>query len=131
MATNPSGLHHIAMNVTDIERSIDFYSRAFGFAPVRRWGDSPRAAMLNMGDGAILELFERPEANRGEGFLLHIALRSDDVDAAYAHALSCGAGERVAPKNIDIPAEHPFPVRIAFVTGPDGEPVELFHEREA
>ena len=117
------------MNVTDIERSIAFYRDAFGFAPIRRWGETPRAAMLDMGDGAILELFERPGAVRLDGHLLHIALRSTDVDADYATALAAGAGEITAPKNVDIPAEHPFPVRIAFVKGPDGEPVELFAER--
>lgn len=129
MGTHDKGLHHIAMNVTDIERSIGFYRDAFGFTQIRRWGDATRAAMLDMGDGAILELFERPEAVRLDGHLVHIALRSADVDADYARALGAGAGEITAPKDVDIPAERPFPVRIAFVKGPDGEPVELFAER--
>ncbi|MFW5690023.1 MAG: VOC family protein [Spirochaetota bacterium] len=129
MNKTPSGLHHVAMNVSDIERSITFYSNAFGMKIMRRWGDSPRGAMLDMGDGAILELFERPEATLSEGMLLHIALRTDDVDAAYAHALENGGVEQTAPKDIEIPSDPSFPVRIAFVTGPDGEPVELFCEK--
>ena len=78
------GYLDIAMNVADIEKSIDFYRRAFGFETVRRWGEQPRAAMLDMGDGTLLEIFERPEASRGVGMLLHIAVRTDDVDAAFA-----------------------------------------------
>ena len=116
------------MNVTDIERSIGFYRDAFAFTLVRRWGASPRAAMLDMGDGSILELFERPQAVRLDGHLVHIALRSGDVDADYARALAAGAAELTAPKDVDIPADPVYPVRIAFVKGPDGEPVELFGE---
>ena len=117
------------MNVTDIERSITFYRDAFGFTLLRRWGESPKAAMLDMGDGAILELFERSDPVRLDGHLVHIALRSADVDADYARAMDAGAEELTAPRNVDIPSDPVFPVRIAFVKGPDGEPVELFCER--
>lgn len=117
------------MNVADIDRSIGFYREAFGFSLARRWGDSPRAAMLDMGDGTMLELFERPEGAGQAGSLLHIALHADDVDAAYAHALAHGAEEQTTPRDVDLQAEQPYPIRIAFVKGPDGESVELFHER--
>lgn len=120
------GLHHVAMNVTSLERSISFYERAFGFTLMRKWGS---AAMLDIGDGAILELFERPDAPQQEGRLLHIAVKTDDVDAAYARAIEAGATEQTPPKDVDIPADPVFPVRLAFVKGPDGEPVELFYER--
>lgn len=123
-----SGIHHIAMNVSEMTRSITFYETAFGFSRIRSWKEG-KAAMLDMGDGTILELFERPEAAGQVGSLLHIALRTNDVDGAYARALEAGAVEQTAPKDVDIPAEEPFPVRIAFVQGPDGESVELFHER--
>lgn len=124
-----AGLHHVALNVADIDRSVDFYNRAFGMSIVRRWGDDPRAAMLDMGDGAILEMFEKPEAAGQQGALIHIALRTEDVDAAYEHALAEGAGEQTTPRDVDVQAEEPYPIRIAFVKGPDGEPVELFSER--
>lgn len=119
------------MNVHDIERSIRFYTDAFGFTVVRRWGDAPRAAMLDMGDGSLLELFERPDAEQQDGRLLHIALHANDVNAGYERALAAGAKEQVTPRDVDLPTEEPYPVRIAFVVGPDGESVELFCERTA
>jgi catechol 2,3-dioxygenase-like lactoylglutathione lyase family enzyme len=123
------GLHHVAMHVRDINRSIAFYQEAFGFTLVRRWGgeDSP-AVMLDIGDGAILELFQKEAAGSVGTLLQHIAVGTDDVDAAYHRAISAGAGEQVAPKDVTIPSEPPFPVRLAFVIGPDGEPIELFCE---
>ena len=124
-----TGIHHLALNVSDIEVSIDFYQTALGMQLSRRWGESPKAAMLDMGDGAMLELFERPDGSGVEGSYLHFALRSDNVDQAYRHAIENGATESVAPKDVDIPASPTFPVRIAFVKGPDGESVELFQER--
>ena len=123
------GLHHVAMNVSDIDASIRFYTDALGCSLLRRWGDEPRGAMLDMGDGAILEMFERPAATHGEGTLLHIALRAEDVDAAYQTALNVGAQEQTTPRDIDLEAEEPYPIRMAFVKGPDGEPIELFCER--
>ncbi len=123
------GLHHFALNVSDIERSIGFYETALGLRLARRWGESPQAAMLDLGDGSMLELFERPESAGVTGSYFHFALRTDDIDSAYAHAVQNGAEESVAPKDVDIPSDPPFPVRIAFVNGPDGESVELFQER--
>ncbi|TFH05726.1 MAG: VOC family protein [Spirochaetales bacterium] len=122
------GLHHIAMNVSDMTRSIKFYQDAFSFRLLRTWGEG-KAAMLDIGDGSILELFERELPAEPNGPLLHIAVKTDDVDGAYAKALAAGGKENVAPKDIVIESEVPFPVRIAFVKGPDNEPVEMFCEK--
>lgn len=42
-----SGLNHVTLAVSDLERSFDFYSRLLGFAPVARWA---KGAYLEAGD---------------------------------------------------------------------------------
>ena len=37
------GLHHVALTAADLQKTIDFYTRVFGFTVVRRWGDEKPA----------------------------------------------------------------------------------------
>ena len=125
------GFHHVAIRVADFDRSVAFY-QALGFEPVRDWGEAPkRAAMLDGGDGTVIEIFEGGSVEApGEGRILHFALRASDCDAAHALALSAGAVETMAPKNVDIASRPaPLPVRISFVRAPGGEIIEFFTER--
>ena len=124
------GFHHVALNVTDFEKSIAFYCDGLGCVVRRSWqGQKGRAAMLDTGDGNYLELFEALEEERGSGSFIHVALRTDDCNTAHSVALQAGGREKVAPKDIVIPSDPPLPARISFVYGPDGEEVEFFQER--
>ena len=87
------------------------------------------AVMLAVGAESYLEIFERPDDPLDAGRLLHLALRVDDCRAAHAAAIEAGAREKMAPTEVEIPADPPFPVTISFVLGPDGEEIELFQER--
>jgi glyoxylase I family protein len=125
------GFHHIAIKVVDWDRSVAFYQH-LGFVPVREWGQAPkRAAMLDGGDGTVIEIFEGGLAETpSEGRIIHFALRASDCDAAHALAIAGGAVETMAPKNVDIPSRPaPYAVRISFVRSPSGELIEFFSER--
>lgn len=131
------GITHIALRTTDIERTIKFYTEALGFTVKARWGEGDgRIAMLDTGDGTILEVFHAgevmekcPETKAGEWF--HLAFSVEDADFAFERALKYGAKEKTAPKNVDIQAVPTvMPVRIAFVYGPDGETIEFFQHRD-
>lgn len=125
------GFHHIAIRTKDFDRSLRFYSQVFGFEPSVTWGDAgSRAAMLPVGSGGHIEIFERPtETWDSEAALLHLALRTDTCDELTERARSAGAEITVEPKDVDIPSDPPYLVRLSFFTGPDGEIVELFQER--
>ena len=128
------GYHHIAMRASDFDASVRFYVDGLGFTRTIAWGEADgRAVMLDTGDGNYLEVFaggtrvsEPPPAKPPAGVLFHLALRTDDCDAAVARARKAGARITVEPKDVDIPSSPVTKVRIAFCTGPDGETIEFF-----
>jgi glyoxylase I family protein len=128
------GFHHVAMNVKDFDESVKFYREALGYGVAKQWGETgKRAAMIDVGGNSYLEIFEKPEeaakAEEGKAHLVHFALHCDDPDGAIEKVRSFGAKIRMEPKDIDIPADPAYPVRIAFCYGPDGEVIEFFKER--
>jgi len=125
------GVHHIAMSVSNFEQSIHFYQDVLGFTPVMQWGEGDgRAVMLDTGDGSCLELFANGTGRyEQEGAWKHLAFRVSDCDAVYEAALAAGAASQTAPKDVELQTQPVTPVRIAFVTGLDGEVIEFFQLR--
>lgn len=54
------GIHHIALNVKDLDRAEQFYVNVLGFQVTHRFSKGLRHLMLNTGNAAIA-LFEAPE----------------------------------------------------------------------
>ena len=125
-----AGSHHLAVSAADFDRSLQFYTEGLGMEPIAFWGEGDsRAALLDIGDGSHIELFAggTADAQVNEKFM-HFAIRTTDPDTAFANAIAAGAREKMPPTTLDIPADPPMPVRIAFVYGPDGEVLEFFRE---
>lgn len=122
------GFHHVAIRVSDFEKSIHFYTHALGFVEKVRWGEGDkRGIMLDTGDGNYLEIFAGAKAVAPEGAIIHFAIRTTDTDAAIARVRAAGVEVTIEPKDVVIPATpHTIPVRLAFFKGPDGEVVEFF-----
>ena len=122
------GFHHAALKVADLEASIAFYEK-LGMRFYTSWGEGDgKIAMMDFGDGGILELFAGGNADSSTNAkYIHLALRVDDVDAAYAKALEAGAKPKSAPKVVPLDSK---PVKLTlncgFVYGPSGEEVEFF-----
>jgi lactoylglutathione lyase len=124
--------HHVALSVTDLERSISWYGQAFG-TEVTMQADLPgfRLAMLE-GPGAVrLEVFETGEAERSvdssspttimkhHGFT-HMAMTTDQLVADHDRLVALGG------KSVWDPRPAPEPGRaMAFVHDPDGNLIEL------
>jgi catechol 2,3-dioxygenase-like lactoylglutathione lyase family enzyme len=139
------GFHHVAIRARDFEATLRFYTEGLGCSPHYRFsvpGRIDRAAFLDFGDGRFVEVFgtesqvqaegrrRRPDEAATEGALLHFCLRVADVEAAYARALAAGGIERVAPVARRLGGDPPAEVRIAFVTGPNGEVIEFLHSAQ-
>lgn len=103
-----NGLHHVNVWVFDMDQSIAFYERAFGFRLVFRWAgvegvrdgqhyfhNPLEGAHLEMGNGQILELVPAPPGASPKddhtASFNHIGLRVADLEQTYAQALVAGA----------------------------------------
>lgn len=143
-STGP-GFHHVALRATDFDRTLRFYTEGLGFTVRHEFaveGRIDRAAFLDAGDGRYLEVFgpgstvqsegrrRQPEEERTEGALLHFCLRVTDTGAAYARALAAGGVPRVAPRTAVLGQNPLMEVRIAFVTGPEGEVIEFLQSEQ-
>jgi lactoylglutathione lyase len=121
-------IEHTTMTVTDLPRSVEFYTRLLGFEVDHemRFPESGLHIMfLRLGD-TILELFGVPEVhgtmvndiNEIVGYK-HICLQADSVDEEYARLRALGVVFRIAPVTVQ------DSVRIAFFKDPDGIDIEL------
>ena len=123
------GVHHIALEAADFEKTLEFYQNALNMKLVRQWGDERKTAMLDIGDGSMMEIFSSgntdPEVNAKYP---HLAFRTDNCDETYAAAIAAGATSRMEPRDMVL-GNNDYPVRISFVIGFSGEVIEFFQER--
>ncbi len=86
------GVNHIAVEVWDLERSLDFYCGVLGFplSSVTANRDEPLSTHVNIdiGGGAALSLFDFPHLDRvaseGAGGVMHIAIATEGARVAEA-----------------------------------------------
>ena len=118
------------MRVQDLNKSIKFYTEGLGFVERFSWGQDPkRTVLLDTGDGNYFEISQGdPHQKFGDGVFHHIALRTDDCEAAIEAARAAGAEVTVETREVKISSEPPLQLRIAFFKGPDGELIELFQD---
>lgn len=125
-----ASFHHIALAADDFERSLRFYEK-LGFRKIAQWEDAvKKAAMLEIGNGGMFELFSTGTGQEEQNArFFHLAIATDDPDAAYRAAIDAGARSKMEPSDFALPAEPPIPIRIAFVYGPSDEVLEFFQYR--
>src|SRR5437660_9684868 len=80
---NLSGIHHVSILVTDMERSVDFYTRVLGLKEVKRPSNFTIAVRwFELGDNQVhLIPSEAPDTVSPRHFAMHV----DDCDAARAY----------------------------------------------
>ena len=127
-----AAIHHVAIIVSDYEKSRDFYVNKLGFAVVRenfRKNRNDWKLDLRVGEGADaieLEIFAEPNppkrVNRPEACgLRHLAFWVDDVEATVAEL------EQMEIECEPIRFDSYTQKKMTFFFDPDGLPLEL-HE---
>lgn len=129
-----NGIHHVALTVSDLDRSLDFYTRTLGFS-VGRWlrgPDTPtRIVFLDIPGGGRLELFHHragataapPRTDNQTLGWNHLAFTVRDIDAEVARLKERGVSFSAEPR-----PKVPGAIRVAFLHDPDGNTLELFEE---
>jgi lactoylglutathione lyase len=122
-----SGLRfgHVAFKVADTERSVRWYSDAFGAKKIyhaEAQGDRPELIFLEFARGQCVELFtggknQLPSPPDPIGYI-HFCLIVDDLEQALEHLGKLNV--RPERKFIGRAAQ-----RIAFISDPDGNSIEL------
>ncbi len=124
----PLRLHHVALIVSDYERSKHFYTRTLGLPIIAETFRAERRSYkldLALADGSRLELFSfpspPPRISRPEACgLRHLAFAVTDLDRAVADLI--GEGVVVEPVRTDEITGR----RFTFFADPDGLPLELY-----
>lgn len=121
------GIHHISMkcdSAADFQNAKDFYINVLGLTVRREWREG---IMLDTGSG-LIEIFCSGIGSREIGAIRHFALLTDQPDEMIERIRAAGFEIMIEPNNRTIPAEPPYPIRMAFCIGPLGEEIELFQE---
>ncbi|PML76165.1 VOC family protein [Enterovibrio norvegicus] len=123
-----SGVHHVALIVSDYEASKHFYTEVMGFSVLAEHYREERDSWkldVALPDGKQLEIFsfpnspERPSYPEARG-LRHLAFVTKDIDASVQSL------ERHGVSVEDIRIDPYTGARFTFFNDPDGLPLELY-----
>jgi lactoylglutathione lyase len=112
-------LNHVAIHVSDVARSVEFYSRVLRLTPMARPAFSFAGAWFSLGPGQELHLigdeqYPSQTPHRGN----HFALLIEDAPAWLAHLHACGLTQARIKTRPDGALQ-------IFLMDPDGHFVEL------
>ena len=132
------GIHHVSITSGHFAETARLYQEGLGFTIKHAWGRDRKVYMMETGDGSCVELTEgEPGPCTGggpfeNGQWMHLALRTDDIRRDYQRALDAGFHGKLPPTYADILEAEPEPVYMwfAYLTGHDGEEIELIQELE-
>jgi len=115
-------IDHVAIHVSDLERSVAFYEQRFGFKKYFQHAAAGgmQIAYLKLGD-TVLELTHRAEAMKG----FHFCLEAENLDAAVAELQKQGVEMARAPHDTPAREARERGWRRVVFYGPDGEQIEL------
>ena len=120
---------HYAINVTDLDRSADFYMNTFSLDTIYNGTGNDRRVWMSLGEGMALHIIETDVADVTTTKGVHLCMAVDDFDGFVKHLRDIGAdfetwtGEKMQSN------KRPDGVRQVYVQDPDGYWVEVNDNR--
>jgi lactoylglutathione lyase len=116
-------IDHVAVHVSDLNRSVKFYERHFGFKHYFQHaaGHGMQIAYLKLGD-TVLELTHHTDGAM-KGF--HFCLETDNFDDTVAQLQDAGVALIREPHDTAAREPRENGWRRVVFAGPDGEQIEL------
>nr|ART40847.1 L812 [uncultured bacterium] len=116
-------IDHVAIHVADLDRSVKFYERHFGFKHYFQHaaGSGAQIAYLKLGD-TVLELTHHSD---GAMVGFHFCLETDNFDETVAQLQENGVKLVRAPHDTAAREPRENGWRRVVFAGPDGEQIEL------
>ncbi|MQM28019.1 VOC family protein [Glycomyces albidus] len=119
---------HVALNVTDLQRSIDFYKALFDFDVLARSDDERAWALLGTEGVLRIALWQQSEGAFATGLpgLHHLSFEVPDIDAVREAELTLkGLGVEFAYDGVVAHGEG-APSGGVFFSDPDGVRLEIY-----
>lgn len=121
-----TGIGHVAIKVSDLDRSLDYYENKLGFAEMMRLKNDDGSVLLvylRITDEQYLEVFPGAENDRAPGWnangLNHMCLIVDNIDPVLARIEGAGLS-LLLPLKTAVDGN-----RQAWLEDPDGNRIEL------
>jgi lactoylglutathione lyase len=121
-----TGIGHVAIKVTDLDRSLDYYINKLGFPEMMRLHNddgSTWLVYLRITDEQYLEVFPGAENDRAPGWnangLNHVCLTVDDIEPVLKQIEKAGL-QLLLPLKTAVDGN-----RQAWLEDPDGNRIEL------
>ena len=113
-------MHHLALRVADMEKSLHFYQTLTEMKVVERFDANPGecAYIQDSEGGTMIELICQPTGDKFEGKGMFLCFGTNKLDAAHARAVA----EGINPSDIRQPGPN---ARYFYVYDPDGVSVQL------
>jgi catechol 2,3-dioxygenase-like lactoylglutathione lyase family enzyme len=122
---------HYAINVEDLDRSIDFYQEVFQLEEIHNGTEKPNIRWLSLGDGMSLHVIETDRSQLRLQKGVHLAVSVGEFDAFVQNLRDAGIafeswqGEKMQTNS------RPDGVRQVYLQDPDGYWIEVNDGRTA
>jgi catechol 2,3-dioxygenase-like lactoylglutathione lyase family enzyme len=95
--------NHIALSVTDVDKSIAFYQKVLQLKEIENTASTSETRWLSLGEGKQLHIIPRPDFEIRTNKAVHFALTTSDIDSFVTHLkeLKIDYSDWIGSKNKD------------------------------